>query len=86
MDRTEHLNKMVNEEEKRIQRLAAEAEEELPTHSRQATKMTREEEKQNYLQTKYTPGGFGAQLKEWKAQFGLVRAVDYLLDWSRDNE
>ncbi len=77
--------KLVNEEEDRIQRLAAEAEELLPTHSRQATKMTREEERQDYLTALGTPGGVQQRLKEWREQFGLVRAVDYLLDWSKDN-
>ena len=86
VDSTEHAAKLVNDEEERMHRLVDEAEKQLPTHSRQATKMTREEQRQDYQTTKYTPGALQQRLREMKEQFGLVRAVDYLLDWSRDNE
>lgn len=86
VDPTERSNKLVNEVEEKFRHGIDAAEAMLPTYSRQAVKQTPEQQKQNYLMMKSTPGGFRQQLREWKEQFGLKRAVNMLLDWSRENE
>lgn len=86
VDPTERDNKIVEEEKNRLRGLIKDYEPQVPTHSRQAVEMTRDEERQDYRMTKGTEGGFAMRLKEGKAKFGTKRAVTDILDWAIRNE
>lgn len=86
VDPTERYNKLVKEENQRLQRLARTSNAQIPRYSLKDEKLSREEEKQDYLMTKGTLGGFRMRLREGKEQFGLVQAVDDFAEWVIRNE
>ena len=86
VDSAKDYNKLVEEEVKKFARNVEEFQSQIPTYSPQAQKLTREQEKADYQTTKLTPGGFEIRLKEGKEKFGLMRAVDDILDWAIRNE
>ncbi len=85
-DPTERYNKLTNEVEADVRRLAEGAEAQLPLYSRNAPELTRDEQRRDYLQARDTPGGFQLWLQQWRKQFGLKRAAFYFADWVRENE
>lgn len=85
-DPTERYNKLVEEENKRLQRLTRESSALIPRYSPKHEKLSHEEEKQDYLTTKGTPEGLRMRLREGKEQFGLVQATGDFVDWVIRNE
>jgi hypothetical protein len=85
-DSAKRYNELFEEEDSRFRGLVKDYEPQLPAYSRKDKPMTREEEKQGYLMTKNTPGGFAMRLKEGTAKFGKKRAVMDILDWAARNE
>ncbi len=85
-DPAERYNKLVEEELATLRHRVGEHQAQIPTYSPQAQKLTREQEKADYQETKLTPGGFEIRLKEGTKKFGKARAVEDILDWAIRNE
>lgn len=85
-DPAERYNKLVAEEERRLRRNAKDGEAMLPTYSRQALTLSREEQHADYLTIKNAPEGYQGQFEEWKQQFGQVRAAKMFVQWVLENE
>ena len=62
------------------------AELEMPQYGRTARELTPEEQHRDYVTTMNNPDGPKVLLQEWTEKYGLVRAVNMLLDWSKENE
>jgi hypothetical protein len=74
------------EEHERLRRLAGDYQPQVPVYPPEAKPLTREEEKQDYLMAKNTQGEFDIRLEREKKRFGLVQAVEDILNWSIRNE
>lgn len=69
-----------------VERLGEEAEQQMPQYSRAAKELTPEEQRRDYVTTMNAPDGPRILLQEWMEKYGLVRAANMLLDWSKENE
>ena len=86
VDSAKDYNKLVEESVKEFTRGVEEFQPQIPTYSPQAKPLSRDEERHDYQTTKLTPGAFEQRLQEGKRKFGLVRAVEDILDWAIRNE
>lgn len=83
-DPTEIYKPIVDAAEKQAEGIFGRAEALFPTHSRKATKLSREEQHQDYLMAKDTPDGMRMRLREMRQQFGLKRAAFYFMQWDKE--
>ena len=84
-DPTESYKKIVDEAEKQAEDIFGRAEALFPTHSRDATKMSREEQHRDYQMARAEPDGMRMRLREGRQQFGLKRAVFDFIKWDKEN-
>lgn len=85
-DTTKHQIELVEAAQRDVERLGEQAEREMPQYSRTAEELTPEQQRRDYVTTMNTPDGPKLLLQEWTEKYGLVRAANMLLDWSRENE
>jgi len=85
-DPTERYIKLTEAAQQDVERLGEAVEKEMPQYSRSAKELAPEEQHRDYVTTMNTPDGPKLLLQEWKEKYGLVRAVNMLLDWSKENE
>lgn len=83
-DPTEHYKAIVDRAEKRADAIIGHAEEITPTHSRNAPKLSREEQQRDYLLAQSSPDGMRLRLREWRQKFGLKQAAEMFLEWDRE--
>ena len=83
-DPTEHYKAIVDRAEKRADGIIGRAEELTPTHSRNAPKLSHEEQRQDYLLAQSTPDGMRLRLREWRQAYGLKQAAEMFLEWDRE--
>ena len=86
VDPTKRYIELTDAAQKDVERLGEAAEREMPQYSRSAKELTPEEQHRDYVTTMNNPDGPKVVLREWKEKYGLVRAVNMLLDWSKENE
>lgn len=90
-DPTEIYKPIVDAAEKTAEGIFGRAEALFPTHERDASLMSAEEERRDYQMARDTPAtsdmpdGMSLRLREMKQKFGLKRAWKYFADWDRKN-
>lgn len=91
-DPTESYTKIVDAAEKQAEGIFGRAEALFPTHSRDAVKLTREEQRRDYrmalqasLVDRDAPDGLRGRLRGGRQQFGLKRAAFDFIKWDREN-
>jgi len=65
-------------------RIIGRAEELTPTHSRNAPKLSREEQLRDYQLAQSTPDMMRLRLREWRQQYGLKQAVEMFIQWDKE--
>ena len=84
-DPTERYKEIVDEAEQQADGIFGRAEALFPTHSRDATKMSRDEQRRDYQTARAVPDGMRMRLREGRQQFGLKRAVFDFIKWDKEN-
>lgn len=83
-DPTQHYKDIVDRAEKRADAIIGHAEALTPTHSRRDEKLSREEQRQDYLLAQSTPDGMRLKLRQWRQAYGLKQAVEMFMKWDRE--
>ena len=84
-DPTEIYKPIVDAAEKTADGIFGRAEALFPTHSRDAVKLSREEQRRDYQTAKGVPDGMRMRLREGRQMFGLKRAVFDFIKWDKEN-
>ncbi len=84
-DPTERYKEIVDEAEQQAEGIFGRAEALFPTHSREATIASPEEERRDYQMAKGVPDGLRMRLREKRQQFGLRRAAFDFIKWDKRN-
>lgn len=90
-DPTEHYKEIVDRAEKRAEGIKARAKALVPTYGRGEKKLTREEQRRDYLLARSTPetpsrpSGMRLKLRGWRQESGLREAVFDFIEWDKEN-
>lgn len=84
-DPTESYKKVVDAAEKTAEGIFGRAEALFPTHGRDASLMSAEEERRDYQTARGVPDGLRVRLREMRQGFGLRRAAFDFIKWDKKN-
>ena len=84
-DPTKRQIESVEAAQRDVERLGELAERDAPQYSRTSEELSPDEQYRDYVTIMSTPDGPKLQLQEWVEKYGLVKGVNMLLDWSKEN-